>query len=298
MFDLNDLRFFLAVARAGSLSAAARKLGVAQPTVGRRIQNLEKELDARLFRRSKNGYQLTDAGKEVLPSAELVEENAWRIENKVMGAEKDLHGTVRLATSEGLANCWILERLDKFQVEHPNIKIEVFGSSMMVDLLRRQADIALRIGSVGSDELVGQCLGKVSFGIYASNRYISRNGEPTSCKDMKNHHFIESVGEIENFAQARVLRELISSANISLSTNNLATQTQATVNGIGIAALPSYVAARQPDLKRVLSGEFDVQLDMWLLTHKDLRFTRRIRAVIDYLKKKILEDKELLVRGK
>lgn len=294
MFDLNDLRFFLAVAHTGSLSSAARELGVTQPTVGRRIQAIEKELDARLFKRVSSGYQLTSTGKKILPSAKKIEENAWQITNQVLGEEKNLCGKVRLATSEGLANCWILKRLDGFKSQHPNIQLEVFGGTAKVDMLRREADIALRIGTSGSDELVGKCLGKVAFGLYASEEYIDRNGVPTCTADIANHSIIESVGEIADFVQARALRDLADGANVTLCTNTLASQTQAVVNGMGITTLPSYVASTQPNLIRVLQTEFNIELDIWLLTHKELRFTARIRAVIEYLKEKVLEDRDLL----
>ncbi len=296
MYDLNDIRYFLAVSETGSLSGAARKLGVTQPTVGRRIKAMEDALDARLFERLPNGLLLSSTGEEILDSAIAIEENAWIISNQVSGEEKKLEGKVSLATSEGLASTWVLEKIPLFHEQHPDITLEIIGGISQVDMLRRESDVALRIGSPGDEELVGQCLGKVGFGLYASTEYLAQFNEPRKLSDLADHKIIEAVGEIANFIQARELRSLTEQSNIGLFTNNLAIQTQAVVNGLGITSLPNYVAERSPNLKRILLEEFETTLDIWLLTHRGLKFTARVSAVRDFFKDQIKNDKTLLVQ--
>ena len=289
MFDLNDVRFFLEVAQAGSFSGAARRLGVTQPTVGRRIQAMEDSLGARLFDRVQHGCALTLAGKDIVDAAGNIEENAWVIANKIMGDEDKLVGKVRLTTGEALAQTWVIDKLPLFRQLYPQLELDVLGGTSLDDLLRREADVALRIGTPGSDELVGQCLGKVGFGLYASKSYTKKFGEPSLDTDWSKHSIIESTGAIANLAQARKLRSLAKNANIALRTNNIATQVQAAVNSVGLAALPHYVTNNVP-LERIVADTFDLHLDVWLLTHRDLRFTSRVRAVRDFLKEQVKSD--------
>jgi len=294
MFDLNDLRFFLAVVQTGSLSAASRKLGVTQPTVGRRIQALETALDARLFDRMQSGFTLTEAGQDILSAAKNIEENAWTIFNQVTGEENKLSGKVRITTSEGLANFWIMEKLNSFQAENPDIKLEVQGGIGLADMLRREADVALRIGKPGTDELIGKCLGQVGFGLYASNDYLERHGVPKSLSELNGHQIVDSSGDLGNTVQALRLREMVEESNVNLFTNNIVTQSQAVINGVGITSLPMYVAAKLPTLKRILAEEFDIRSDIWLLTHRDFRYTTKIKAVMAFLKQEVMNDKVIL----
>lgn len=288
--DLNDIRYFLAVADAGSLSGAARALGVAQPTVGRRIKALESGLGARLFDRTAQGYAITAAGLDIVEAARNIEENAWVIQNKISDEDAKLSGTVRLTTSEGLGNCWLAAKLPAFSAAYPNIELDLLIGTTLNDLLRREADIALRIGTVGSDELVGRCLGQTYCGIYAARDYLQRNGEPGDAKSLKKHQIIDSAGDLCDLAQVKQFKTLTQGAPIAFTSNSLVTQLNAARHGVGVATLPSYMTTDAPELQRLLGSSFEVRLDIWLVTHRELRTTARITAVRSFIQQQVDAD--------
>ena len=296
-FDLNDLRYFLAVAQAGSLSGAARALSVAQPTVGRRIKALELALDARLFERLPHGYALSPAGAGILDAVRRIEEDALLIERQIGGEMSVLSGSVRLAVSEGLGNYWLAPKISDFCAEYPRIEIELLVGTTLSDLLRREADVALRVGLPGSEELVGRCLGQIYCGLYADKSYLAAHGEPASLDDLPKHRVIDSVGDIASLAQVRQFKAVISKAAVAMTSNSLVTQLQAVNAGMGIAPLPSYMATGHPELVRVLPREFETRLDLWLVTHRQLRETARIRALRDFLQRTVESDSRLLANA-
>ncbi len=290
MNDWDDYRFFLAVSETGSLSAAARKLGVTQPTVGRRINDLEKRLGARLFDRMNQGYALTAAGRRIGDLVARIESTAFAIEQRVSGVDDRLDGRVSITTTEGIGIYWLMPRLPKLRQHCPDIDIELVVGVGALDLLRREADIALRVGNPGCAELVGRRVGDVHCGLYASEAYLARHGEPVALDDLSRHTIIESVRDIANLAQARRLREVAKGAGVGVRCNNLTAQIAAARAGLGILALPDYMVGGASGLRRILAGSFDSTLDLWLLTHRDLRRTARIRAVLDFLAAEIRDD--------
>lgn len=292
--DWGLYRYFLAVAETGSLSGAARSLGVSQPTVGRQIQGLEEKLNARLFERAAHGYVLTATGRAVVELARSIELNAFAIERRVAGEDRSLAGKLCLSAPEGIANCWLMPKLAVFQSRHPEIELELIVGMSQQDLVRREADVALRIGNPGSEELVGRRLCKVSFGLYASESYRLRHGLPRSLDELVRHKIIESVEAVGHLAQARKLREVAGCAEVGFACNSILTQFRALKNGFGLLALPHYMAHGHPDLHRVLPEAFSGSLDLWLLTHRDLKETTRVRALLDFLAAEVARDLTLL----
>ena len=292
--DWGLYRYFLAVAETGSLTGAARSLGVSQPTVGRQIQALEEKLDARLFDRVANGYVLTAAGKAVVELARSIELNAVAIERKVAGEDRSLAGKVCLSAPEGIANCWLMPKIALFQARHPEIELELIIGMSHHDLIRREADIALRIGDPGSEELVGRRLCEVTFGLYASEAYLLRHGRPRSLEDLAQHRIIESVKAVGQLAQARQLRAAAGRAVAGFACNSIVAQFKALQAGLGLLAIPHYMAQGQAKLQQVLPEDFFGSLDLWLLTHRDLRETARMRALLDFLAAEIAADRDLL----
>jgi DNA-binding transcriptional LysR family regulator len=207
MIDWNDYRFFLAVAETGRLSAAARRLKVSQPTVGRRLAELEGRLGARLFDRLPDGFRLTLAGERILDLARRMAEDARAIEHRVAGEDEQLHGSVLLATPEGLGTYWLAPRLEWLRSRHPRIDLELVVGTGALDLLRREADVALRIGPPGADDVVGRRLGCIRCGRFAAQGYLERHGAPERLEDLSQHRIIESVREIAQLRQAELLRE-------------------------------------------------------------------------------------------
>lgn len=291
--DWDDYRFFLAVAQAGSLSAAARRLRVSQPTVGRRLADLERRLGAKLVVRGVDGYSLTEAGARIRGLVEQMEREAASIERRVTGEDARPEGRVVLATTEGLASCWLAPRLGRFRDRFPGIDLGLLVGIRTVDLLRREADIALRMGNPGSDELIGQRAGRIACGLFAAPGYLATRGEPHGLDELHRYTIIESTCEIANLRQAARLRELARGAAVALSCNSVVAQIAAAEAGLGLLALPCYMARRVPGLRQVLADAFAVEVELWLLTHRDLRRTARVRAMLDFLVEEIRADRDL-----
>lgn len=294
MMDWEAVRHFLAVARCGNLSAAARRIGVSQPTMGRRIEELETQLNARLFDRLKQGFALTPAGHGILELAESMERTAVAMELRVRDDRAMAGGRVVVCTTECLAISWLVPRLPRFAECFPAIEVELVVGIGLVDLLRGEAEVALRVGMPGSDHLVGRRIGAVAFGLFASQPYLERFGEPRSLRELAGHRIIESTGEISELTQVRRLRGIAGDAAVVLRCNSLITQLQAVRQGMGLIAAPAYAAA---GLRRVLAEDFHVQLDLWVVTHRDLRTSARVRAIMDFLAEQARGDAHLLGTG-
>jgi len=284
--DWDAYRYFLAVAQHGSLSAAARCLGVTQPTVGRKIERMEECLDARLFDRTAYGYRLTTAGNAIRDLAEAMEASAVAIERRISGQEAELRGPVSVGTTEGLGSFCLAPALPAFREQYPEIGLELRVGVTVLDLVRREADIVLRVGNPGCEELIGRRIGCVKFGLFAAESYLAEHGGPHSLADLAGHRIIESAGQIADVIQAQRLRNVAACAEVALRCDTVLTQFNAMRSGLGIAALPYYVVppgAR--DIRRLLPQAFDLERDLWLLTHRDLRQSARIRAVLGFLAK-------------
>ena len=292
--DWGLYRYFLAVAKASSLTAAARSLGVSQPTVGRQIQALETSLNAKLFDRTKDGCALTDAGRAIVEQVEAIEEQTLAIERHTAGESARPTGRVRISAAEGLATFWLAPKLPAFNRLYPDIEIDLVVGSAPLDMMRREADIVLRIGTPVAEDLICKRISPVGFGLYASEGYLAEHGMPQCLDDLSDHKLIESTGEIDNLAQARELRRLLKRRVVAVQCNNILTQFAALQAGAGILALPFYMAESVPGLRRVLADQFHLSLDLWLLVHRDLRLVARIDLALDYLSHEIRRDAERL----
>lgn len=290
----DDLRIFLAVARTPSLSEAAATLGVSQPTVSRRLRDLEQRIGATLVERGADGHSLTPAGRQILSLVEDVDRSVTAIERRVVGADQRISGEVRVAATTGLARCWLVPRLAELLALHPALTVDVSAGVSLSDLLRREADVALRFGEPGAGTLVGRRLGRVSCGLYASRAYLQAHGEPRTPRELASHTIIESTRDIADLSQARVLRRLARGARCRIACDNIDVQVAAAQAGLGIVALTTYMRLGAPDLVRVLKDRFDVPLDLWLLTHEDLRESARVRVVLDFLFEAFQRDRERL----
>lgn len=282
MENWDDFRYFLAVAETGSVSAAARRLDTTQPTVGRRIVELERRLGSTLFVRGPSGYRLTDEGAQVRDRARTIEAESLIIQESLRYAGNHRSGRVTFTMPESLDRAVIGPLLRQFHHEYPDIQLDLMVSYQAMNLLAWQADVALRVGDPGSGESVGRCLGKAHFGLYASQAYLARRGAPATLAELTKHDIIDSVREIRNLPQCRLLRELAGNAHCSLSADSVAVQIQAAEGDLGIVALPAYAAVHHASLIRILPDGFDLTRDVWLLTHRDLKSSSRIRAVLDF----------------
>ena len=287
----DDLRVFLAVARAGSLSGAARALGVNHSTVFRRIAGLEDMLDVRLFERLPTGYALTPAGEETLGIVECIEADVATLDRTVTGQDLRLSGSVRITATDMLA-LWLLpEPLAQFRILYPGIEISVAVGNETLDLSRRETDIALRIGNTPPETLVGWRVGQLRFAVYGAPDYCAAHPET----DLSLHSWIGLDGG--HAPLTRRFEQFLPGVRPALRSNSVACTVQMAKAGLGLAALPCAIAEQKPDLIRVAELPDTFALDLWLLTHEDLRHTARIRAVLDFLTPALAENLKKCGKG-
>jgi DNA-binding transcriptional LysR family regulator len=276
-------RSFLAVVRDGSLSRAARALTLTQPTLGRHIDALEAALDLPLFTRSQHGLTPTQAALALIPHAEAMANAAEALLRAASGAAEAELGTVRLTASDIVGGELLPPILARFQENHPGIILELALSNRTEDLLRRDADIAVRMVRPVQAALIARRLGTVPLHLYAHRRYIARCGMPDSLAALAGHTLIgfdrdDSATRGIAVAGLTVTRELF-----GFRCDNDLAQVAAMRAGLGILACQDLIAGRDPDLVPVLADELSFELEMWLAMHEDLRASRRVRLLYDHL---------------
>lgn len=291
--DWAALRDFLAAAECGSLSKAARRLGVSQPTLTRRMAALEESLKTELFRRSPRGLELTDVGEAILAPVRQMEQEAQVVELTVTGRDRALAGTVRLTATEGLAVEWLTPRLAEFREQHPRIDVEIIVRNTALNVLRREADIAVRLGRPRQVDLVARRVGELVLGLYASRAYLERAGRPQTPEDLADQRGVAfDEGEVHTGAGSWLERSL-GGAQIVYRANTLGAQLAAIRAGFGIGGQACFIAQRDPNLVRVVP-DTEVRLDIWLVTHPGLRRSARIRALYDFVAESLEADRALL----
>lgn len=281
--DWDDIRYFLAAAHSGSLSAASRLLGSNQPTVGRRIASLEQSLGLRLFRRHRQGLALTDDGLRILESAMAMDAAAAGLQRAGPCADAELRGTVRIAAPEGLAVWLLAPALADLARTHPELDLVLQPSTASADLARGEADIAVRLYRPKAGDLVVHRLREMGFGLYASAKYLQRHGVPTSVAALNEHRLIAYGEQLSEHAENRWLVSLVANGRWVFKSDNTATRIATTEAGTGIAVLPHLLAAQFPSLQRILPDQEAPTRTIWLVVHRDLRHVARVRTVMEFL---------------
>jgi DNA-binding transcriptional LysR family regulator len=276
-------RSFLSVIRTGSLSAAARSEGLTQPTVGRHIDSLEKALGVSLFTRSQHGLSPTEAALELRPYAESLEATAAALLRAAVG-RTGIRGTVRITASEIVGGEVLPPILTQVHQAYPELELELALSNRAEDLLRREADIAVRTFRPTQQALVVRHVADVEVGLYARRDYLERRGTPTSLDELRDHTLI---GFDRETAFTRSIRERgfpFERRMFALRSDNDLAQLAAVRAGFGIGVFQVPLARRSTDLIRLLPGpSFSVKLEMWIAMHADLRSSARCRVVADAL---------------
>jgi len=277
------LRTFLEVARDGSLSGAARRLGLTQPTAGRHIDALEADLGVALFTRSQRGLLPTAAALDLAPHAEAMAAASAALYRAASGEAAAEGGTVRLAASD-IVGCEVLPPiLANFRHAHPGIVLELSLSNRNEDLLRHDADIAVRMVRPTQDALTAQRIGTVQLGLYAHKDYVARFGLPQSLADMAGHCVIGFDRDDHAVRSLGPTAQGITRESFTYRTDNDSAQLAALRAGVGIAGCQSMIAERMPELVPVLPKAIAFTLEMWLVMHEDLKATRRVRLLFDHL---------------
>ncbi len=282
-FDWNQARAFLVTAEEGTLSAAARALGLTQPTLGRQVAALEEELGVTLFERVGRSLSLTQSGLELLDHVRAMGEAAGRISLTASGQSQTVEGQVSITATNMTATYHLPPLLKQLREVAPTIEIEVIASNDVSDLQRREADIAIRHVRPEQPDLIGKLIGEVSVYLYAAPEYLDQIGRPKNASDLSNADFI-------GFEHPERLLEVLSTLGLTLTRRNFKiVSASGTVilelmkQGLGIAPMPEDIAALNPELERVLPELAPITIPVWLVTHRELHSSRRIRVVFDFL---------------
>ena len=292
--DWGDLQSFLAIARSGSLQGAARTLGVNHSTVFRRLNAFEAALGARLFDRLPGGYVPTPAGEDLRVSAERIEQEAQAVERRLLGGDLRLSGSLRVTTTDTLAQGLLGPHLAAFHQRYPGIELELITGNAFFSLSRREADVALRPGRQPEDAMVGRRLGTVAVAVYGAPSYLAQHPRPQSALDLGRHALISGDASLGHLPAVRWLASLAPAEAVVLRCNSWLSQLAAARAGLGLAALPCFLADGEPALERVLPPEPAIASELWLLTHPELRRSARIRAFMDHLAESLRAERARL----
>lgn len=294
MYDWNDLRHFLAVARTGNLLAAGKVVGVNPTTTARRIAVLEAALEVRLFDRLQNGYRLTEAGEEFLAQAERVEQEAESLAHLAQRRNRALAGVLRVTTNEAFANMVLTPCLAEFADLYPGIRVEVVVSDQWLDVARGEADIALRAGAPDHGGVVGRKLCDLRWSIYASRTYADRRGFPADEAALDSHLVIGGDGALAELPSSRWLQDRTPRAERLSKSNSLGNLLAATKAGLGIAPLPCMMGDAEADLIRCLPPIPELDAELWLITREQIRELAHVRTFNTFIAGRIASIRHLL----
>jgi len=274
--EWSDLRIFLAIARTGTLGAAARQLGQTQPTMGRRLRALEQAVGQTLFQRTSDGFVLTDEGAAVLAHAERIEEEAIAFERQLAGQGRQLDGLLRISSSDWFGARMLAPLFADFTQRHPQVTIELITDARLFSLARREADLVFRIKPFDEPEVVQRKLMRIDYALYAPAGMA-----PPQPGDGAGHALVTMDSAFGGLPDALWLQRLLPRAHIAFRSNNRDAQAQACAAGAGLAVLPRPLGDAMPGLQQVDLGEPPPSRDVWLGYHRDLKRLARLRALLD-----------------
>lgn len=277
----DDARVFLALGREQTLRGAARLLHVDQATVGRRLAAMERALGSTLFLRTSGGYLLTPAGEAAFEAAERMEASAIELMRRIQGLDKALSGEVRLTTTDSLAVDFIIPAIARLHAEHPDVSVVLNSSSQLLNLSRREADIAIRTRKPENPDLIFRRLARWPMGLFASRAYLERHGVPEPGAAFSGHDIVMYEPYLTESREPSLVGEPIGSGRIVAAVNSSMMVRRAIGAGLGLGEIPLYIG-QQDGLVRIWpERERSKPYEVWMVTHEDLRHTARIRAVID-----------------
>jgi DNA-binding transcriptional LysR family regulator len=280
--DWDDLRTFLAISRHGTLSAAARAIGVRQSTMGRRLAAIEEKAGAKLLLRTPAGFVPSPAGEAILGNVERIEGEALAIERIVTGRDVKLEGTVRLTTLETMAVDILMPILAKFEARYPAIRLELITDTRQLDLNRREADVALRTGRLTQHDLVSRKVAEMRSGLYASQAYLDRHGLPDFAASAPGHRLVLTLDDLLAMPDMAWFTSAAGAAEPALRTNSRFAHLAAAEAGMGIACMPRYLGDAGTLVRLATPSPAPVR-ELWLAVHSDTRHMPRIRALTDFL---------------
>ena len=284
MFDWDDLRHFLAVARHGSSTAAARAMHLDQSTVQRRLAGLERRIGQSLVERRATGYRLTAYGQALLPHAERVEQEMALLERFVRSSARELNGVIRLTCPEPIvlriSQSTLLKHLGE---RHPGLHVEFVMSDHYVDLNRGEADVALRSGDTVDNQLVGRKIADSLWAVYGGRGYLAQHGSPQGLQELARHAWVGFDETMANHRATLWLRQVAPGARIVATSGSVLGTVHFAKANLGLAALPKALGDAEPDLVRVLGPVAELTRSWRMLTTRQLRRTPRVSAFFDFM---------------
>ena len=294
-FDWDDLRFFLAVARSGRLTAAARRLGADHATVSRRITSLEEALKAKLFERRPQGYMLTAHGERLLAKAESMETEALAIQSDIGGADMALSGTVRIGAPDGLGTSFLAPRLALFAKSYPGLEIQLIAMPRLLSLSKREADVAITLAPPKEGKVVARKLSDYRLGLYASPEYLASMPPVTKPEDLFEHRIIGYIDDLIFSPELDYLDEVAKGLRAHVQSSSVIAQMNAVAAGAGIGVIHHFMAEGEKRLVPVLPVTVSITRSFWLLVHADLKDVARVRAIVDFVVREVKASRALLM---
>lgn len=280
--DWNSLKIFLSIVRCGSLSGAAKQLGVNHSTIFRRLNIFEEEMGGRLFKRINNRYELTSMGQEVLMHAEDIEHSFATLDRYIVGKDIQPKGTVKITAPNNIAYQYLPQYITEFNQDYPDINIEILVSNQALNMNNRQADIAIRATPHPPENLVGRQVATIDWHIYASPAYTNKFGLPKDISALSEHQFIGATGSLSHLPAFTWLDKHLSQQVITRC-DDLTAMSYFAETGQGLALLPA--DQKRPEITQLLRLPGNETSNLWLLTHPDLRNVTRIKLVMQHLTK-------------
>ncbi|EZP74177.1 LysR family transcriptional regulator [Sphingomonas paucimobilis] len=287
MFDWDDMRVFLAVARARKIAPAARSLGLDPTTLTRRIGRLEKALGARLFDLSMGERLLSEQGHAMLAHAERVESATLAAMEEATGKARTLSGQVRLSVAEGFGTWVLAPGLASFHARHAGIRLDLISASGFLNPSKREADMAVMLARPQRGRLSVQRLGDYALHLYAASAYLEQHGVPASPADLLRHTLIGYVPDFIFSPELDYLNEVHAGLEAHLRATSINMQHRMIAESAGIGILPDFIGRRAPGLRPLLAGSVQITRSFWLVIHEDLRKLPRIEAVAQWLHERV-----------
>jgi DNA-binding transcriptional LysR family regulator len=291
-FDWDDLRYFLAVARTGRLTAAAQRMTTDHATVSRRVKALEGRLGAALFTRSPRGYALTEQGEALLRHAEAIESTAARIHNDIAGERFSLSGAVRIGAPDGFGAFFLAPRLGRLASQHPELELQLVAMPRVFSLSKREADIAIVLSRPERGRLISRCLTDYSLHLYASRDYLAAHGPVERPEALKDHLLLGYIPELIYTPELDYLSLVLADLRPRVSSVNLLAQMRAVEAGTGICVLPDFMARHASGLVPVLPEVVEIRRTFWLMAHADSRDSARVQAAMRFVVEQVEDSRE------
>jgi len=284
----DDLRYFLAVARSGTLSAAAESLGTDHTTVARRVQRLEEQLAETVFYRSSTGYSLTPAGEKLQPIAEAMEAG-FIAAASTQSANPVVSGTVRIGAPDGFGTWFLAQRIHKLTTLHPKLEIELLVTARVFSLTKREADMVISLSAPEHLRVVSRRITDYRLMVYASRDYLAHHPKITQQSDFVKHDFIGYIEDMLFTTELNYLSAIGTGIRARIRSTNLIAQVNATLAGSGLCVLPSFIARTYPELVPVLPEKVALRRSYFMHVHEDNSKAANVRAAATFIATEVSE---------